>query len=123
MADERKEIFIRTVESLFTKYTFEENISQEALDFFEDYKKCQSSNKKKFTEKGMNILLAMREVNDWITASALGKQMDVSGRSVSGSMRKLVEDGYIEKRAGNPAAYKITEKGMTCEFDNIEDES
>lgn len=123
MADERKEIFIRTVESLFTKYTFEENIPQEALDFFEDYKKCQSSNKKKFTEKGMNILLAMREVNDWITASALGKQMDVSGRSVSGSMRKLVEDGYIEKQASNPAAYKITEKGMTCEFDNIEDES
>lgn len=123
MTDERRNIFINTVESLFTKYTFEENIPQEALDFFEDYKKYQTSNKKKFTEKGMNILLAMREVNDWITASALGKQMDVSGRSVSGSMRKLVEDGYIEKRASNPAAYKITEKGMTCEFDNIEDES
>lgn len=111
MADERKDIFIDTVENLFTKYTFEENIPQEAIDFFEDYKKGKTS-KKEITDKGINILNALRDINDWITAKALGEQLDISGRSVSGTMRKLVEDGFVEKRAGNPAAYKITDKGI-----------
>ena len=116
MADERKNIFINTVERLFTKYTFEDEIPQEAFDFFEDYKKGKSSNKKAFTDKGIKILEAMREINDWISAKSLGEKIEVSGRSVSGSMRKLIEDGYIERKGENPISYKITEKGMTCDL-------
>lgn len=116
MTDERKNIFIETVERLFTKYTLEDEIPQEALDFFEDYKKGKSSNKKAFTDKGIKILEAMREINDWISAKSLGEKIEVSGRSVSGSMRKLIEDGYVEKRAGSPASYKITEKGIICDL-------
>lgn len=116
MADERKDIFINTVERLFTKYTFEDEIPQEALDFFEDYKKGKSSNKKKITEKGINLIKEMREINDWTTAKAVGDRLDIAGRSVSGTFRKLVEDGYVEKRAGSPASYKITKKGMTCDL-------
>ena len=119
MADERKDIFIDTVENLFAKYTFEENIPQEAFDFFEDYKKGRTS-KKEITDKGINILNALKEINDWITAKALGEQLDISGRSVSGTMRKLVEDGFVEKRAGNPASYRITEKGINFEYTTTE---
>ena len=120
MIDERKNVFIETVESLFAKYTFEDHIPQEAFDFFEDYKKGKSSARKEITEKGIAIILALRENPEWITAKALGEIMDVSGRSVSGSMKKLVEDGYVDKRAGTPSAYKITEKGMTCELPTAE---
>ena len=42
--------------------------------------------------------------------------MNVSGRSVSGTMKKLIADGYVEKREGTPASYRITESGKTCEF-------
>ena len=112
--DERKNIFIDTVEELFKAYPM--NVPPEATEFFEDYKKSKSQ-KKAFTEKGINVILALREVNDWITAKSLGLKMDVSGRSVSGTMRKLVEDGYVEKMAGNPASYRITEKGMNCNFE------
>lgn len=114
MTDERKNIFIETVESLFAAYPL--NVPSEALDFFEDYKKGKSTNKKMFTEKGINLIKEMREINDWITAKAVGDRLDISGRSISGTFRKLVEDGYVEKRAGSPASYKITEKGMTCEL-------
>lgn len=116
MTDERKNIFIETVEELFKAYPL--NVPSEAFDFFEDYKKAKNGNSKAFTEKGIAIIKEMREVNDWISAKSLGERMDISGRSVSGTMRKLVTDGYIEKQAGNPASYKITDKGMTCEFDN-----
>lgn len=113
MTDERKDIFIETVENLFNAYPM--NVPAEALDFFEDYKKGKTSNRKEITEKGIAIILALRENPEWITAKALGEIMDVSGRSISGSMKKLVEDGYVEKRAGNPSAYKITEKGLAFE--------
>ena len=120
MTDERKNIFIETVESLFAKYTFEDNIPQEALDFFEDYKKGKTSGRKEMTDKGYNILVGLKEVNDWITAKALGERLDISGRSVSGTMRKLIEDGFVEKQAGNPAAYKITDKGINFQPEKAE---
>ena len=117
MADERKNIFIDTVEELFKAYPM--SVPAEALDFFEDYKKGKSGNAKKFTDKGIAILVAMREIDDWITAKSLGERLDVSGRSVSGTMRKLVTDGYIEKKAGNPISYRITNAGKTCNFEEI----
>lgn len=119
MADLKKQIFIDTIEALFTKNSSDVFIPQEAIDFFEDYKKCASSNKKAITEKGINILKEMRELDEdaWISATALGQRMDISGKSVSGTMRKLVTDGYVEKRIGNPASYRLTEKGRTCTFD------
>ena len=117
MADERKEIFIETVEVLFAKNDFDVFIPQEAIDFFNDYKKGKSSARKEITEKGINIILGMRNMgNDWMTAKSIGEEIDMSGRSVSGSMKKLVTDGYVEKMAGNPASYRLTEKGQTCEF-------
>jgi len=114
MTDERKNIFIDTVEELFRAYPM--SVPAEALDFFEDYKKGRGGSKP-FTEKGIAVLKAMREVDDWIIAKSLGEKMDVSGRSVSGTLRKLVTDGYVEKREGNPASYRITEAGKTCNFE------
>ena len=119
MTDERKKVFIDTVEELFKAYPM--SVPSEAFDFFEDYKKGTST-AKPFTDKGIAVLKALREIDDWITAKSLGEQMDVSGRSVSSTMRKLVIDGYVEKRAGNPASYRITETGKTCDFNiNIEE--
>ena len=122
MTDERKNIFIETVEELFkiVKYnegkTIDFSIPDEAIEFFEDYKKGKSGNSKAFTEKGIAVLKALREVDDWITAKSLGDNMEVSGRSVSSTMKKLIADGYVEKRAGSPASYRVTESGKTCEF-------
>lgn len=112
MTDERKRIFIEAVENLFNSYPLA--VPSEALEFFEDYKKGNSV-AKEMTDKGYNILLGLKEVNDWITAKALGERLDISGKSVSGTMRKLVTDGYAEKMAGNPASYRITEKGLNYE--------
>ena len=120
MTDERKNIFIETVDALFKSANTDIFIPIEAIEFFEDYKRGKSSNRKEITEKGIVLLKGMREHSDWITAKSLGEILDISGRSVSGTMKKLVEDGYVEKRAGSPSAYKITEKGLTCDFPTTE---
>lgn len=118
MADERKKIFIETVENLFNSYPLA--VPSEAFEFFEDYRKGNSV-AKEMTDKGYNILQELKEINDWITAKALGERLDISGKSVSGTMRKLVTDGFVEKLAGNPASYKITEKGLNYERKIIEE--
>ena len=120
MTDERKDIFIDTVDMLFQQNSF--NVPPEALDFFEDYKKGKTSNRKEITEKGITILKGLREVGDWITAKSLGEKIDMSGRSVSGSLRKLVEDGFVEKKASTPAVYKVSEKGITYEIPTVVEE-
>ena len=114
MTNERKNIFINTVEELFKAYPM--SVPAEALDFFEDYKKGRGGSKP-FTEKGIAILKAMREVDDWIIAKSLGEKMDISGRSVSGTLRKLVTDGFVEKVGQDPVIYSITEQGKNIKID------
>ena len=46
------------------------------------------------------------------------KGMFIASKSVSGAMRKLVTDGYVEKIGQNPVVYMITEKGKNVIFEN-----
>ena len=38
--------------------------------------------------------------------------------SISGAMRKLVSDGFVEKAGKDPIIYSLTEKGKEYEIDN-----
>lgn len=81
----------------------------------------RTSEKKEFTSNGKAIL-------QWLQGAPAGmykardvaEAIEVSSRAVSGAMRKLVNDGYIEKVGKDPVVYSITEKGKNVIF---EDES
>ena len=49
----------------------------------------------------------------------IGEGIFMSGRSVSGSMRKLVTDGYVEKVGTNPVCYGLTDTGRDYQFDKM----
>ena len=51
-------------------------------------------------------------------AKEIADELFVSSRNVSGAMRKLVTDGFVEKVVSDPVLYMITEKGKNY---NIED--
>ena len=51
-------------------------------------------------------------------AKEIADELFVSSRNVSGAMRKLVTDGFVEKVGSDPVLYMITEKGKNY---NIED--
>ena len=36
----------------------------------------------------------------------------ITSRAVTGAIRKLVTDGYVEKIEGNPSTYTLTNKGI-----------
>ena len=89
--------------------------------FWEDYKKCTTP-PKDMTENGLKVLTWMQEhieeMSNVFTAKEIGEGLFTSGRSISGSMKKLVNDGYVEKIGKSPVQYSLTETGKLYHIDN-----
>ena len=70
-------------------------------------------NKPALTDNGKIVLKYLQEHKETRTwkAKDIAEQMGISSRGVSGSLRKLVNDGFCEKLGENPIIYCLTEKG------------
>lgn len=113
-----KEIFIVTVEQLIAHS--KDMIPTEALEYFNQLKATPEKEKAPFTENGAKILIWMQEnyasYNNVLKAKEIADGLFLSSsRSVSGSLRKLVTDGYVKKIDGSPICYSLTEIGKTVE--------
>ena len=120
----KKECFINEVNSIIQNQTgqkVEEILSEDALDFWNGLMAAGDTSKPKFTENGKLILKFMidakEDFNNLFIAKDIGERISVSSRTVSGALRKLVTDGYVEKIAGTPTVYVLTEKGENANFD------
>jgi DNA-binding MarR family transcriptional regulator len=111
-----KEIFITTVEDLFDVHP---EIPEGARAYFEQLKAMPEKEKAPFTENGAKVLTWMQQnydkYNNVLKAKEIGEGLFCSSRTVSGSLRKLITDGYVTKIAGTPTCYSLTELGMTIE--------
>lgn len=65
------------------------------------------------TDGGKQILAYLQQNPDKIAVKAreIAEDLFISSRTVSGSMRKLVNDGFVEKIGESPVVYTITTKG------------
>ena len=65
------------------------------------------------TDNGKQILLYMQQNTDKTTFKAreIAEGLFISSRGVSGSLRKLVSDGFADKFGESPVIYSLTEKG------------
>lgn len=78
----------------------------------------KSINKPMFTENGKNILQYLQSVPAAMyKAKDIAEGMLISSKAVSGAMRKLVTDGYVEKVGNSPVVYMITQKGKDYIFE------
>lgn len=98
------------------------DIWEDAKTFYLAMNETNDSEKPAFTENGKKILLYMQEskdtYNNLFKAKEIGEQLSISSRTVSGGMRKLVADGYVEKLGANPVIYAITDKGEQVKFED-----
>jgi DNA-binding MarR family transcriptional regulator len=71
------------------------------------------------TDNGKKVLIYMQQNPDRIALKArdIADELGLSSRGVSGSMRKLVSDGFVDKMGESPAIYSITEKGKNFIID------
>lgn len=113
-----KNEFIDYVESILN----ENEISEDGLKFWNYFKDNKDIEKPLFTENGLKIFIFLRENLDtelW-KAKDIAEQMSISSRGVSGAIRKLVSDGFVEKISTNPAVYTLTDLGKNYNIEESE---
>jgi hypothetical protein len=95
-------------------------INDDAKTYIEALRASSAEEKEKsvITDNGRLILEYMQTSGiTALTAKRISDGILVSSKGVSGSMRKLVTDAYVEKVGSNPAVYVLTEKGKNYKFD------
>lgn len=109
----KKERFIEEISELIKCEP--DLLSAEAVAYFEALKTEPAKKSVEITENGAKILKFMQENwekhNNIFKATTIAEGLFTNGKSVSGSMRKLVSDGYVDKLGKDPVIYAITEKG------------
>ena len=112
----KKETFIAEIEDILAHGT---TLSEDAMTYFTALKGADKE-KPAFTENGKAVLQFMQEnketYNNLFKAKEVGEGMNITSRTASGAMRKLVTDGYVEKMGENPVVYSLTDKGMTIDL-------
>lgn len=103
-----KDDFIQYVES-FLK---EEDLSEDGLKFWNALKITEDEDKPLFTENGEKIFMFLKnqEQENW-KSKEIADELGISSRGVSGAMRKLVTDGFVDKLGNSPVIYTLSNKG------------
>ena len=119
-----REKFIEELENYISHETVIP-FSEEAWSFFQSIKNMKDKEVAPFTEKGAHILIWLQQnyasYNNVLKAKDIAEGMfaingvPVTSRSVSGSLKKLIEDKYVTKTEGTPICYSLSDKGKTVE--------
>lgn len=119
-----KDIFIKIVDYEVFSNDFRKRLlnvfSEEEMDIAEKYWQSFIKDEEtsvKITESGKKILLFMQEneetMNNVFTSKEIAEAFFTSGRSIAGSMRKLVLDKFVSKEGKDPIRYSLTEAGRS----------
>lgn len=118
----KKQEFIKYIKELIEKTNIP--MSDEVSVYWEAFQsETGEVNKPAFTDSGKLILQYMQDNLDtsMLKARDIAEGLFISSKKVSGAMRKLVTDGYVEKVGQNPTIYMITEKGKTVQLKETEE--
>lgn len=121
----KKQKFIELVEELMSAAKFNPETTgneyyPEAMVYWNALKTEEEKDKPMFTENGLAIFKYMRENShiENFKSREIAEGMFISARSVSGAIRKLVTDGFVEKNGKDPIIYSLTQKGKDFIFEN-----
>lgn len=115
MSNMKKKEFIDYVTALmdYTKEMDAPVMSDNAQMYWDILRAEQESEKPMFTDNGkliLDYLQKNQEAKMW-KARDIAEGLFISSRTVSGAMRKLVTDGFVEKVGQDPVVYALTESG------------
>ena len=121
----KRDIFIQIVQTVIfdsgETFNFSDKELNDALEFFEELKNDKVKNFGAMTANGAKLLSWMQKneekMSNIFTSKEIAEALFTSGRSVAGSMRKLIKDGYVEKIGKDPVQYSLTEAGKSYQFE------
>ena len=111
----KKSEFVEYVEKLINNQKSPIEMTDNVRIYWEAFKGKEEIEKPMFTDNGKIVLKYMQENQNisMLKARDVAEGLGISSRTVSGAMRKLVLDGFIEKVSQDPVIYMLTEKGKT----------
>jgi len=104
-----KEEFIKCVKDAVEKCP--DLFTENALLYLKALEEGKKASAPIMTENGKNVLSYMQANIKPAKARDISDNLGISSRTVSGALRKLVSDGFVEKTSDSPVIYVITEKG------------
>lgn len=120
----KKQEFIKFVEEIMDAADVREENMPENVKLYWDVLVGSSLeiDKPLFTDNGKLIMKFLQDNQDtpmW-KARDVAEGLFISSRAVSGAMRKLVSDGFVEKVGQDPVIYSLTEKGKNININEGE---
>ena len=114
----KKEKFIECIEDAFFSKVDVNELDPDIVLYWEALKGKVEEDKPMFTDNGKLILQFLKDNQStpmW-KARDIAEGLFISSRAVSGAIRKLVTDGFVEKVGQDPVIYSITDAGKNVEI-------
>ncbi len=116
-----KKEFIEFIEALMAAAP--EVANEKMTDGIQQYinaLKGANKDKPELTDNGKMVLGYIQQHQDITTwkSKDIAEGLFVASRTVSGAMRKLVTDGFVDKISDEPVIYTLTEKGKNYKIEN-----
>ena len=115
----KKQEFINFIEMVLNENKIDE-LPENVRLYWDAFRGADENREKPlFTDNGKLILKFLQEHQDtpmW-KARDIAEGLFISSRAVSGAIRKLVTDGFVEKVGENPVIYSITDNGKNIIID------
>ena len=117
----KKQEFIKYVEELmyYTRKMDAPVMNEDAELYWNVFCSEQEVEKPMFTDNGKLILQYMKDhqTDGMWKARDIAEGLFINSRAVSGAMRKLVSDGFVEKVGQDPVVYALTDNGKNITID------
>lgn len=117
----KKSEFINYVKSLMNSIEGDPiEMNDDVRAYWEALCSGNSGDKPTFTDNGKLIMKYLQEqpVGTMMKAKEIAEGMFVSSRAVSGAMRKLASDGFVEKIGQDPVMYSLTDAGRNITIED-----
>ena len=114
--------YLKIFEQIVTDYEIEQDEDVEELRSFLAALDTKGNDKPAFSEVGLQIFEYMRQGHEKNNkAKDIAEGMNLPSKKISGAMRKLVSDGYVEKFGSNPVIYSLSDKGKNFDIENYKE--
>jgi DNA-binding MarR family transcriptional regulator len=116
----KKEKFIEAIENAFFSKVDINELDLDIVSYWNALKGANEVEKPIFTDNGKLIMKYLQDLPEdapMMKAREIAEGLFISSRAVSGAMRKLVTDGFVEKVGQDPVMYALTEKGRNIEIE------
>ena len=110
-----KEEFFKYFDYLVKNCKEPTEIPENVKQFLDALKETKGKETTGVTDNGKLILQYMQndDTKPLLKAKDIAEGLGISARTVSGAMRKLVTDNYVEKISTDPIIYSLAEKGKS----------